>query len=304
MTPEQQPELWARVLGLAERVGTRPPAEIRLVPTVNAAVGEDVRLMGLLPGRRRMYLGVPLLIGLTVNQLDAVLSHELGHYSNRDVRLAPTTVRGREGVLAVARAYRAGKAFWHRPMRAFFTWYAQLYLRTSQSVSRCQELAADRMAARIAGRDHAAAALREMPALDAAYEFYLDRYAAVGWDAGLLPLPEEFYGGLYGLLSEPSRQRELDELRRKPPEDEAAPTTRTRPFPSGSPPSSPCPVTDASPPVRSLRRSPCCAELRECAPTSRRWLCLRRRRPSAPWTGRSSPGAPAGPRWYATPRRS
>ncbi|GAA3792241.1 M48 family metallopeptidase [Streptomyces chiangmaiensis] len=223
VTPEQQPKLWARVRGLAEQVGTRPPAEIWLVPTVNAAVSEDVRLMGLLPGRRRMYVGVPLLIGLTVNQLDAVLAHELGHYSNRDVRLAPTTVRGREGVLTVARAYWAGKAFWHRPMRAFFTWYAQLYLRTSQSVSRHQELAADRMAARIAGRDHTAAALREIPALDAAYGFYLNRYAEVGWEAGLLPLPEEFYGGLYGLLSEPSRQRELDELRRNPPEDEAGP---------------------------------------------------------------------------------
>lgn len=209
VAPVQQPVLWARVRELAEQVGTRPPSELRLVAAVNAGVAEDTRLLGLLPGRRRLYLGVPLLLGLTERQLDAVLAHELGHCGNHDVRFAAVTVRGRTGVLAVARSYQGRTNGIHRPLRAFFTWYAELYLRLSQSVSRQQELAADRTAARIAGRDAAIAALRRLPELDAAYGFYLDRYATIGWDAGLLPSAEELFTGFGALLADPSRQAEL-----------------------------------------------------------------------------------------------
>lgn len=221
--PQEQPGLWARVRSLAEQAGTRPPDEIWLVPLVNAAVSEDAHLMGLLPGRRRMYIGVPLLLGLTSAQLESVLAHELGHYSNRDLQLAATVMRGRAAVLGVAYWCKDRKSFPQGLINSFFRWYAELYLRTSQSVSRRQELAADRVAAQIAGRDNIAAALRQMPALDAAYDFYLDRYVSVGWDAGVVPFPEEFYSGLYALLSEPSRQRELEALRNTPPEDKSTP---------------------------------------------------------------------------------
>lgn len=223
VTPHEQPELWQRVHSLAEQVGTRPPGEIWLVPMVNAAVSEDSRLMGLLPGRRRMYIGVPLLLALTQAQLDSVLAHELGHYSNRDVQLAATIMRGRAAVIGVAASCRGHKSFPQGLFNQFFTWYAKVYLRTSQSVSRRQEFAADRVAARIAGGDNTAGALRELPALEAAYHFYLDRYVSVGWDAGVVPFPEEFYTGLHALLSDPGRQRELAELRTSPPRDKPTP---------------------------------------------------------------------------------
>lgn len=220
---QEQPALWGRVLSLCDRVGVRAPEEIRLVPDVNAGVDEVAHLMGLVPGRRRMYLGVPLLVGLTVAQLDAVLAHELGHYSNRDARLAPTIVRGRIGVLAVLRSIGAGNSFAQQVTRTFFSWYAELYLRTSQAISRQQEFAADRMAARIAGRDNTVAALRELPVLSAAYDLYLDQYIAPGWEAGVLPPPEEFFAGLRALLSEPDRRDALAPVREEPPEPEPDP---------------------------------------------------------------------------------
>lgn len=220
VSEQQQPELWARVRSLAEQVGTRAPDEIVLIAAVNAAVSENPRLLGLIPGHRRMLIGVPLLIGLTEPQLDSVLAHELGHYSNKDTRLAGITVRGRESLLTVVGHARAsGRGF----TAALFSSYAKLYMRVSESVGRRQELAADLSSARIAGRDHAAGALRQLPALDAAYDFYLDRYASVGWRAGLLPLPEEFYGGFRSLLSSSKRQEELDEMRNEPPVRKATP---------------------------------------------------------------------------------
>ncbi|MFD0381717.1 M48 family metallopeptidase [Streptomyces stramineus] len=218
VTEADQPELWAAVRSLAERSGTRPPDEILLTGEVNAAVSEDARLLGLLPGRRRLYLGVPLLTGLNEPQLHSVIAHELGHYGNADTRLAGITRRGRDCVLRTVAAFqeqerkrigkeasrqekadakrlRKGKqargvdtgrtGLRYRLMAKPFQAYALFYLRASSGVGR-QELAADRMAVRVAGRDATASALREIAALDAAHDFYQSRYALLGVEAGLL----------------------------------------------------------------------------------------------------------------------
>jgi hypothetical protein len=68
------PELWSLVDELAAEVGTRGPESIVLVGDVNAAVSEDAGLLGLVGGPRRLYLGVPLLLGLDVARLRAVLA--------------------------------------------------------------------------------------------------------------------------------------------------------------------------------------------------------------------------------------
>src|SRR5258705_1515010 len=91
----QAPQLWHTVHELAATAKTRVPDEIVLIPMVNAAVSEDARLLGLLGGRRRLYLGVPLLQALTVAQLRAILAHELGHYSGQHTRLGAIAYRGR-----------------------------------------------------------------------------------------------------------------------------------------------------------------------------------------------------------------
>ncbi|MER5635936.1 M48 family metallopeptidase [Kitasatospora sp. NPDC002227] len=258
VTREQQPELWARVDRIAEQTGVRGPAEIRLVPVVNAGVREDTRLLGLLPGKRHLELGVPLLLGLTEAELDAVLAHEFGHYSNRDVRLAGVTVAGREALRhtitglhsragdanaaeraraeqkAAQRAAKGRKAkpvdtravhdgTVDRALAQVFTAYAKLYFRRSEAVSRRQEYAADQAAVQVAGRDATAAALRRLPVLDQAYDFYQRRYVTLGWEAGLLPMPGQVYGGFADLLADPKRRAELAELGLELPEPEPDP---------------------------------------------------------------------------------
>jgi Zn-dependent protease with chaperone function len=220
VSEQQQPELWARVRALAAQAGTREPDEIRIIPVVDAAVSENPRLLGLIAGHRRMLVGVPLMLGLTEPQLDAVLAHELGHYSNRDTRLAGITIRGRQSLITVVEhAGASGRGI----TAVLFALYASLYMRVSESVSRRQELAADLAAARIAGRDHAADALRQVRALEVAYSYYAAHYAGTGWDAGLLPLHEEIYGGFRSLLSSAKRQQELDEIRNNLPAGETTP---------------------------------------------------------------------------------
>lgn len=254
VTDAQEPRLWETVRSLAAEVGTRAPDEIVLIGDTNAAVSEDARLLGLLSGRRRLYLGIPLMAGLSEAQLRAVLAHELGHYSNADTRLSAITVRGRVQVLrtiahfqeragrkvakeqerqekksakAVAKGRKAkevdttGVGVTYRVMAWIYTAYAKLYIRATESGSRRQELAADLAAARIAGRDATASALREIPVLDAANGFYMDRYATMGVGVGLLPPPGEVFGGVRQLLA--ARHEELDRLRHDLPTETSSP---------------------------------------------------------------------------------
>ncbi|MEI5525711.1 M48 family metalloprotease [Streptomyces brasiliscabiei] len=254
VTETDEPELWRTVRELSVRVGTRAPARITLTAEVDAAVAEDARLLGLLPGPRRLHLGVPLLQGLTEAQLRAVLAHELGHYSNADTRLAAITVRGRAQLLRTvrhfeeraersagrerarqekknARAAAKGKktkeidtrhvGLTYRAMAKIYIGYAKLYVRATLAGSRRQEYAADEASARIAGRDAAASALRETPVLDAAYDFYMNSYATLGAEARLMPPLGEFFGGYGRLLS--ARQLELVGLRSELPTGPASP---------------------------------------------------------------------------------
>ncbi|MEU9863995.1 M48 family metallopeptidase [Streptomyces sp. NPDC047971] len=249
-----EPRLWRTVRELADRVGTRAPHEIRLTGEVNAAVSEDSRLLGLLGGRRRLYLGLPLMAGLTEAQLRAVLAHEFGHFTHADTRLSGITARGRvqvERTVAHFEAKAGGKVakevarqekkaakriskgkkaheidttgvgFTFRTMARIYTAYGRLSLRATQADSRRQELAADLAAARIAGRDATASALREIVVVETAHGFFLDSYATLGAEFGLLPPHGEVIGGVRHLLA--ARGEELDELRYDLPTHPASP---------------------------------------------------------------------------------
>lgn len=235
VSDQNEPALWHRVRFLADSVGTRAPKRIYLVPDVNAAVWENSQMLGLIPGARNMMIGVPLLIGLTPAQFDAVIAHELGHYGNRDTRLGAIDRRARSSVMAAVAAAaqlprgRRREDGQRRRIRipgqaaffAIFRAYAKLVLSVTQEASRRQEYAADRVAADIAGHANAAAALRELPAIAAAYSFYLERYVARGIERDLLPPPPEVLGGFAALLADPERQAELDGIRREPAAEES-----------------------------------------------------------------------------------
>ncbi|MGA5035888.1 M48 family metalloprotease [Streptomyces capoamus] len=254
VTEADEPRLWALVRELAAAAGTRAPDRILLTGEVNAAVSENPRLLGLLAGRRTLHLGVPLLIGLTEAQLRSVLAHEFGHFTGGDTRLSALVVRGRVQIARVigqfhekaddkvaadrARQERAsakrvakgkkakrvdttGVGATYRTMARIYTAYGKFYLRASLSTARGQEFAADLSAARIAGRDATASALREIPVLSASHDFYLESYATLGLQARLLPPRGEFFGGFGRLLT--AREPELADLRAELPEQPAGP---------------------------------------------------------------------------------
>ncbi|WP_084773409.1 M48 family metallopeptidase [Nonomuraea candida] len=208
---EHEPVLWQTVEELAQRVRTAPPDEIRLVAEVNAAVSEDTRWLGLRATRRRMFIGLPLLQTLTVDEMRAVLGHELGHYSGAHTRLGAPVYRGRVSLIATVQGLRN-----HPFVQRLFTWYAKLYLRVSQAVSRKQELEADQFAVAIGGRQAMAGALRKIHSTAAGWDLYVDNYLVLAGAGG--SRPATVFGGFHELMSDPERQAELARLAERPEE--------------------------------------------------------------------------------------
>jgi Zn-dependent protease with chaperone function len=213
VTPDQAPQLWQTLRELAAAAGTRAPDEIRLIPEVNAAVSEDSRMLGLIGGRRRLFLGIPLMQAFTVAQLRSVLAHELGHYSRKHTSLGAIAYRGREAIVATLSEMSGIIAFLLRQ-------YAKVYVLVSAAVSRRQELEADELSVRVAGRATAQGALKELPVIDAAWGFYQSRYLAPGLESGLAPLSADLFGGFGEMLA--ARTDELARLRNDPPPTESS----------------------------------------------------------------------------------
>lgn len=209
VTEQEQPALWAEVRAIAEFAQTRAPDEIRLVPDVNAAVSEDAQWLGLVSGTRRLYLGVPLVLGLTRDQLRSVLAHELGHYSGKHTALGVVTYRGQEAIARVIGGL--GPDSW---TAGLFKLYARLYYAVSHTVSRRQELEADELSAALVGPRTAASALAEIRPISAAWDFYLESYVDLGDGVG--HRPTDLYDGFARFLASPVRQEQLSPLRDEP----------------------------------------------------------------------------------------
>lgn len=205
LSEDQQPELWREVRELAQAAATRVPDEIRLSAGTNAAVAEEATMLGLVGGTRRMFLGAPLLIGLTRDQLRAVLAHELGHYSGRHTALGSLTYRGKEAIGRVLNDLEDNL------IRIPLELYARLYLAISQTVNRRQEFEADRLSAELVGPAIAAEALQQAQALTPAWQFFLDEYVVPGERADCRP--RDLFDGFRHFIDDPERQRQLAQVR-------------------------------------------------------------------------------------------
>ncbi|MCP9206957.1 M48 family metalloprotease [Streptomyces sp. NEAU-Y11] len=232
------PELWAVVEELALAVGTRRPDHIRLTTEVNASVTEDASFLGLVPGSRTLYLGLPLLAGLPPAQLRAVLAHELGHFSRRHNRFGALAQRGTAGLEAARQAIRDASSandlvrlYAGGPL-GLVGLYARVFRRLTRPVRRRQELEADREAARVAGADAVADALRSTAVLERLWpEFIVEFLVPMRRARGCAP-DDPFR--IFAQMAEAPELRELmaevlDEAVRRPADpDDPHPDLATR----------------------------------------------------------------------------
>ena len=195
VTADQHPELFAEIRRIAQATGQREPAHVYLVPEVNAFVAQRGGIMGI-GSSRVMGIGLPLMRTLQVDELRAVLAHEMGHFYGGDTKLGPWIYKTR-GALArtVMNLARAGAhaeeadsiGLVFRVVKAPFHWFLLGFMRISQAISRAQEYSADAVAVRAEGRRALVDGLKKTHAAALAHTLYLRNELAPLIDQGKLP---------------------------------------------------------------------------------------------------------------------
>lgn len=88
ITEAEQPELFAFVRRLCAETKAPLPRKVFLTAEVNAAVTYELSALGLVwPLRKDLILGLGLVNTLNLTEFKAVLAHELGHFSQRSMKL-------------------------------------------------------------------------------------------------------------------------------------------------------------------------------------------------------------------------
>lgn len=164
LTRKRHPRLFEVLERLAAEVREPMPAEVYLVPDVNAFVTSRGGLMGF-GSRRVMGVGLPLMQLLTVEEMKGVLAHELGHFKGGDVALGPWIYKTRGAIGRTIETF--GESVLQYPFKA----YGYMFLAITSAVSRRQELNADALAASVVGPRAFAEGLKKShggaPAFDA-----------------------------------------------------------------------------------------------------------------------------------------
>ncbi len=200
--------LWALVDAASAAAAVAPPDAVVVIADATVTVGERTRLLGLLGGRRTLYLGLPLLQAWDEDRVGAAVAHELAHGSPRLSRWAPVAYRGRTALArTVPRISR------RNPAGPLLRAYAAVYRRVDTPVAHAQELAADRIAAELAGAAATAAVLRDRPALEAMQRIFYAEYVSPGWRIG--HVPDDVFGGFLRMLA--ARADEMALLRSREP---------------------------------------------------------------------------------------
>ena len=180
LTADTQPRLFQLVEDVARATAQESPRDVYLLPDVNAFVSHRGGVMGI-GSRRVMGLGLPLLQGLTTQQLRGVIAHEFGHYVGGDVALAPWVHKTRA---AIGRAIERLGDSWASHV---FNAYGKLFMRLTMAISRRQEFVADEVAASVAGVAPMKAALSQVAVLASAHAAYFLYEVVPVLESGFLP---------------------------------------------------------------------------------------------------------------------
>ena len=191
---EQQPKLFDELESVAKATGQAMPSEVYLVGEVNAWVAQRGGVLGF-GSRRVMGLGLPLLRVLSRAEMRGVLAHEFGHFHGGDTKLGPLIYRTRSAIeRTVVAMAQADASLLQTPFR----WYGKLFLRSTHAISRRQELAADALAARVAGAHALIGGLRTTRGAAQAFQSFWRNECSPVLEAVFLPPLSEGFASFLG----------------------------------------------------------------------------------------------------------
>jgi len=187
----EAPRLRAVLEQVAGRVGTRAVDTVFVTPGAELAVFERGGLRRQLRGdaERCLILGLGVLDGMTVRQLQSILAHEYGHFSNRDTAGGGFALSVRRSLYTMAgHLARGGAAGWYNPAWWFLRGFHAVFMRISLGASRLQEVLADRWAAVTYGSDAFVRGLRHVIEASVRFEAHANASVNEALEAGR-PLP-------------------------------------------------------------------------------------------------------------------
>lgn len=159
LTAARVPELFRMLENLRSRLATPRIHRVLLTPDFNAGVMQVPRL-GLLGWYRSyLFIGLPLMKSLTVEQFQAVLAHELGHLSGGHARTGNWIYRLRLIWQRLDAAFSHTTRWGALPITTFFRWYIPRFSATSFPLARANEYEADAAAIKLTSARSAAQAL-------------------------------------------------------------------------------------------------------------------------------------------------
>lgn len=195
ITAAEQPRLFAFLHRLADEARAPRPAKVYVSSRVNAAVFYDLSLLNfLLPSKKNLEIGLPLVNVLTVSEFKAVLAHEFGHFAQRSMavgrwvylaqQIAAHIVAKRDGLDRFLEGLSRTdvRIAWIGWLFSLLVWSIRsvvdslfrLVVLADRALSREMEFQADRVSVSLAGSDALIDALYKMQAADAAWDRTLE----------------------------------------------------------------------------------------------------------------------------------
>lgn len=148
VTHADAPELFSLLAAIAKQLRTPRIHVVLVTPELNAAVTQIPRLGFLGWHRNYLLLGLPLMKGLTVEQFQAVIAHEMGHLSRGHARLGNWIYRLRLIWARLQDAYSEQTGASAAVIKTFFTWYSPRFKAISFPLARANEFEADAASAK------------------------------------------------------------------------------------------------------------------------------------------------------------
>jgi len=182
LTRQKFPTLFKEIERIAGLTRQDMPREVYLVPDVNAFVTERGGFMGI-GTRRVMGIGLPLFDLLSVDELNAVLAHEFGHFYGGDTALGPWVYKTRAAIIRTVVNLGQTNEWLMIPFEA----YAKMFLRVTNAVSRQQEFSADQLAARTVGAKAAMTGLQKVHKYGYAFSAFFNQEYLPVLNAGYQP---------------------------------------------------------------------------------------------------------------------
>ncbi|MGH8188778.1 MAG: M48 family metalloprotease [Steroidobacteraceae bacterium] len=150
---DDAPQLFALIDDIGAKIGGAPLASVTINGEFVASI-QQIPRWGVFGGyRHHLQLGVPLLIALSIDELTAVLAHEIGHFGGRDRPFSGWIYRQRPVWQALGQKFAEPQNTVERMLGGIYGWYAPWFCAYSFALARDHEYGADHVSAAITSTD-------------------------------------------------------------------------------------------------------------------------------------------------------